>query len=272
MKYFQSWQDFMREPANKALKESKGIHACKQKYIQEQNKMMWHDPMIIQENGGDAGLSLADTTTAAGGGGGSPLIFGHTAATTTMQWVTTMDQGFTASCNNAITVTPLAGYGGGTDFSFGSSDSRQKVLLAFVTGSKMQDLGGLSSTGYDCVVTASVTDALGLMAGNIVGATGSWSTIMAKAIADQGATAIVGGFTNTVAPSNLLSATTSSVDPNLTISYVTAGSVNGATEDFAAGTGSIAHSGGTDTYYADPGGQVFDGQVAPYTSFPRFYF
>ena len=50
MKYFQTWQDFMRDPANKALKESKGIHACKQKFIQEQNKMMWHDPIIIQEN------------------------------------------------------------------------------------------------------------------------------------------------------------------------------------------------------------------------------
>ena len=46
MKYFQSWQDFMRMPANKALKESKGIHACKQKFIQEQNKMQWFDPII----------------------------------------------------------------------------------------------------------------------------------------------------------------------------------------------------------------------------------
>ena len=51
MKYFQSWQDFMRDPANKALKESKGIHACKQKYIQEQNKMQWHDPVMLTENG-----------------------------------------------------------------------------------------------------------------------------------------------------------------------------------------------------------------------------
>ena len=47
MKYFQTWQDFMRDPANKALKESKGIHACKQKFIQEQNNMAWYDPMIL---------------------------------------------------------------------------------------------------------------------------------------------------------------------------------------------------------------------------------
>jgi hypothetical protein len=46
MKYQQSWQDFMRMPVNKALKESKGIQACKQKYIQEQNRMQWFDPII----------------------------------------------------------------------------------------------------------------------------------------------------------------------------------------------------------------------------------
>ena len=40
MKYFQTWQDFMRMPENKALKESKGIHACKQKFIQELNRRM----------------------------------------------------------------------------------------------------------------------------------------------------------------------------------------------------------------------------------------
>ena len=49
MKYTLSWQDFMRQPENKQLKENKGIHACKQKFIQEQNKLMWHDPTIITE-------------------------------------------------------------------------------------------------------------------------------------------------------------------------------------------------------------------------------
>ena len=54
MKYTLTWQDFMRQPENKQLKESKGIHACKQKYIQayetEQNmiaqgyKKGKHDP------------------------------------------------------------------------------------------------------------------------------------------------------------------------------------------------------------------------------------
>ncbi len=50
MKYAQSWQDFMRDPANMSLKETKGIHACKQKYQQEQNKMQWHDPIVTPQN------------------------------------------------------------------------------------------------------------------------------------------------------------------------------------------------------------------------------
>ena len=40
MKYSMTWQDFMRQPENKTLKESKGIQACKQKYLQEQNKCL----------------------------------------------------------------------------------------------------------------------------------------------------------------------------------------------------------------------------------------
>ena len=46
MRYFLTWQDFMRQATNKALLESKGMAACKQKFRQEQNKMMWNDPNI----------------------------------------------------------------------------------------------------------------------------------------------------------------------------------------------------------------------------------
>ena len=60
MKYFQTWQDFMRQPEMMQLKEQKGIHACKQRYIQEQNKMQWFDPAIIAENQ-SPGVSVAST-------------------------------------------------------------------------------------------------------------------------------------------------------------------------------------------------------------------
>ena len=64
MKYFQSWQDFMRDPANKSLKESKGIHACKQKFIQEQNRQQWYDPIIITEAAQDAGFEIVSVIPA----------------------------------------------------------------------------------------------------------------------------------------------------------------------------------------------------------------
>ena len=89
MKYFQSWQDFMRDPDNKALKESKGIHACKQKYIQEQNKMMWHDPIILQENG-DAGESVPAQAAAAAGNSTS-YITGNAAEVSTVTFPLTLD-------------------------------------------------------------------------------------------------------------------------------------------------------------------------------------
>ena len=44
MKYTLTWQDFMRQPENKLLKETKGMAACKLKFTQAQNRLMWMDP------------------------------------------------------------------------------------------------------------------------------------------------------------------------------------------------------------------------------------
>ena len=99
MKYFQTWQDFMRMPANKALKESKGIHACKQKFIQEQNKMQWYDPMILQEQG-PSDLSLV-SPAAAGGGGSVGFITGNTAEVSTFTWASG-SSGITGSLTFAL--------------------------------------------------------------------------------------------------------------------------------------------------------------------------
>ncbi len=42
MKHYTSWKDFMKQPENKKLLESKGMQACVKKYKQMQNNMMWH--------------------------------------------------------------------------------------------------------------------------------------------------------------------------------------------------------------------------------------
>ena len=123
MNYFKSWQDFMRDPINKDLKESKGIHACKQKYIQEQNKQMWHDPIIIQENG-NAGISIP--AAAAADGGSTSFITGNTAEVTTFTFtgaaagenLWTASSAVNASANHDTNwYFDVEAYTGATDFS-----------------------------------------------------------------------------------------------------------------------------------------------------------
>ena len=41
-----TWQGFMKKPENKKLLETKGMAACKQKFLQEQNKLIWDVPNI----------------------------------------------------------------------------------------------------------------------------------------------------------------------------------------------------------------------------------
>ena len=241
MKYFQTWQDFMRAPENKALKESKGIHACKQKFIQEQNKMQWYDPVMLQEGNQDAGVV---NNANAADGGSTNFLTGKTAEVSTFTWVTNISSSITGSgATNAggatfgITCYTLKA---GVDYSYGHTEARKKVLLAIVTGSNMADLGGLSSTGYDVVVTASYANAAVAAS---TGVTGSIGNVLANAVANQGATAVLGGFTNTVAPSDLLTVSTGSEGAQgneWTITNVVKGDVLTATTDLASDSGSVA--------------------------------
>jgi|3_EtaG_2_1085321.scaffolds.fasta_scaffold367334_1 hypothetical protein len=52
MRYFYTWQEFMRQPENKKLLESKGMPACVKKYKQMQNNMMWNQQPIQGNNKG----------------------------------------------------------------------------------------------------------------------------------------------------------------------------------------------------------------------------
>ena len=281
MQYFQTWQDFMRMPANKTLKESKGIHACKQKYIQEQNKMQWYDPMIIQENG-NAGISL---TAAAGGagGGGTSFITGFTKEVSTFAFPATLgtavsSDGATASLQIGITHHAMQD-NNSIDYSQAAFDSRKKLLLVVVSGSLMANFGasGVSTSGYDIVVTASLDTVLA-KAGGIGGAnngawTGSILNELGRAVGAQTATAVVAGFTNTIAPSTLITAVTGSAPyRTLIITNKTKGGVTNASVEvkpLAAGTGSISiTTNGIDTFLEEPGGQVFNGQEEPYTQMP----
>ena len=128
----------------------------------------------------------------------------------------------------------------------------------------MADLGGLSTTGIDIVVTASCESLA-------THATGSWGDVMSDNVANQSATATVGGFTNTLAASQLLTVATSSTNgATFTITNTFLGGVTDATTTAAAATGSIATTTlGNDTYVNSDGSQTFDGSIRPYTFMPR---
>ena len=174
-----------------------------------------------------------------------------------------MSPGLTGSDAATFTVTVPA-IQDGTDFSRGHINVRKKVLLAFVTGSKMKDLGNLSiNSEIDVVVTASC-------AGPIKDISGSWANIMSDAVADQAAGAIVCGFTNTIAPSTLLTVVTSSDATSFSIRNVKKGACISPHTTVASTTGSVAVStDGLDTYEYNPGKQLFNGSVLPYINIPR---
>lgn len=189
---------------------------------------------------------------------------GNTAHVSTFTWATGLTPGFTSSANFGITVHAINGT---TDFSQGHVNSRKKILLAVVTGSGDAALGGLSTTGYDIVVSASSD--LTVLDKN---ASGSLAHALQTAVADQAAGAVVGGFTNTIAPSSLISLTLPVSSGSFTITNATKASVANGTTDVASTTGSIAvTTQGTDTFVGDVGGQVFDGTLRPYTNMPRKY-
>ena len=299
MKYFQSWQDFMRDPANKALKESKGIHACKQKYIQEQNKMQWHDPVMLTENG--AGISLSDTTAAgASGGSVSDFITGFSKEECKFTFASGIVPDWTGSDAIGIGVAAnqpfwdVQAYNGTVDFSAGHTDSMKKIRFYVHSGSGT-DFAPTVASDIDIVITASCHTVDGKVA--VIGANGAGgyaiadgnitSSILGQwnwAIHNQAATAVVAGFTNTIAPSSIISSSLISVagaaanNVESTSSIVVTG-VYKASVDTAVTTGYASNSNTTgsitstnvalDTFHAEQGGQLFDGGNLPYANMPR---
>jgi len=274
MKYFQSWQDFMRMPENKALKESKGIHACKQKFIQEQNRMQWYDPMILQEQG-PSDLSLV-SPAAAGGGGSVGFITGQTAEVNTFTWASG-SSGITGSLTFVIHHNAIQG---AQDYSYGHGDMRKKMLMVFCTSSTAASITGISTSGYDVVVTSSIKQRAGADT-NESSITGSWANEMSRSIDGQSATAVVLGFTNTIAPKTLVTFATASVAAGSTTFTITnrkKGAVgNVSMSGMPSGTGSISVSTqGNDTWQGgtDQGSIIFNSvdvnnnPVLPYASFP----
>tara|TARA_R110002012_G_scaffold96966_2_gene233369 strand:+ start:1874 stop:2701 length:828 start_codon:yes stop_codon:yes gene_type:complete len=275
MKYTLSWQDFMRQPENKVLKESKGIHACKQKFIQEQNRLMWHDPVIIQENQ-SPGQSVT-SNAAANYGGSTQFITGHTNQASTFTFDLPLGNNLYSAAGTGSGLDgaffDIQGYDGTTDFSRNHTDSK-KTFRVFFTSQSVGDFAPTIPATIHGVITASSRQ----LAGNIAGlvnpshTSASLNFAWQEAINNQAAGAVVAGYTNTIAPSTLFSALTSSAGSVLTITNVHGGSVNAISTTITSTTGSVATTvSALDTFHNEKGVQIFDGARLPYASMPRKY-
>jgi len=264
MSHFIDWRDYVRQPRIKSLIESKGMEAARQEYIRESNKAMWDDPLIINESL----YSSADpTTAAASAGGSSPSIVGHVAEVNKFEWVSTLTNTVTGSGAGLHEYYfDVSTYDGTIDYSYNHVNSTRKFRFLVVSGSTGYSY--TNTTGLSGLVTASYTNAEN--GGNI---TGSLISRFYAAINNQAATAVVAGFTNTIAPSTLFTPTIAAGSGSLTITHVNEGGAPGISTTFASTTASVSTTtNGLDRYWGTTStmpGPTFDGTISPYTTLAR---
>jgi hypothetical protein len=267
MRYYMDWRDYVNQPHIKQLIESKGVAAAKTQYLKESNSALWFDPFIISE-AVVPGVSVANNNSAAGGS--TQFIVGDTAQVSTFTWTNGVRNGITGSTADTGSdgiqgyYFDISSYNGSIDYS-GNHKSSTKTFRFYVVSSSA--FVASDTNGVDGIVTASYTDIA--ETANITGSILSrWST----AIANQTATAVVAGFTNTVAPNTLF---TSSITANvITFTNLYAGGVPVIQTNFSSTTASAATStegadkiwNPTNYYFNVP---TFNGSVAPYTMMPR---
>ena len=275
-----NWQDFMRRPEIKVLLKEQGMVAVKQRFAQEQNKMMWNDPIIIQENT-SPGASVNNSIAAAGSS--TPFTTGNSAQVTTLTFPLGLAKTFTASIDNDNAYFDVTAYDGSTDFSANHEISSKTFRFFLISGSTIPFTPTIPSN-IDGVVTASAEHIAAFAIKNTSPAadkniTGSILGQWDNQIRNQSATFTVAGFTNTIAPSALFTSLTGSAgftDVGRNVLQIT-NKYRGDITDATIGTGlstnttaSIATAtAGTDTYFHQQGVQVFDGMAQPFSNMPR---
>ena len=238
MSYFIDWRDYVRQPRIKSLIESKGVEAARQEYMRESNKAMWDDPFVINESL----YSSADpTTAAASAGGSSPSIVGHVAEVNRFAWASTVTNDVTGSAGDGL-----------HGFYFVSASN-------FVA---------TNTTGIAGIVTASYSKST-----ETTPVTGSLLSKLYTAIINQSATAVVAGFTNTIAPNTLFAPTMSAGSSSLSFTHLNKGGVPSMLSTVPAISASVSVTTvGLDRYWgtsASSPGTTFDGAIPPYTTYAR---
>jgi hypothetical protein len=269
MSNFLDWRDYTRQPHIKKLIESKGVEAARIQFIKDSNKTLWNDPFIINENHQSPGTSVSNNNAAALGS--NPQIIGDTVEVSRFTWVTNITNDITGS-NHPLSASiheyyfDVSAYDGTVDYSYNHANSTKTFRFLVISGS-----GGYTysnTTGLAGLVTASYTRS------EIANITGSLVNRFKDAIANQSATAVVAGFTNTIAPSTLFTPTIAAGSGSLTITHINEGGVPDITTNFVAATASVSvTTNGLDKYYNNTnyyvGAVKFDGATGPYTTLTR---
>jgi hypothetical protein len=265
MSNFLDWRDYTRQPHIKQLIESKGVEAARVQFIKDSNKVLWDDPFIINENHQSPGTSVSNNNAAALGS--NPQIIGDTAETQSFAWVTTIDNGITGSGAGLHEYYfDVSAYNGTVDYSYNHANSTKTFRFLIVSSSIGYTYS--NTTGLAGLVTASYTRS------ETANITGSLVSRFKEAIANQSETAVVAGFTNTIAPSTLFTPTIAAGSGSLTITHINEGGVPDITTNFVAATASVSvTTNGLDKYYNDTnyyvGAVKFDGAAYPYTTLTR---
>jgi hypothetical protein len=270
MSNFLDWRDYTRQPHIKQLIESKGVEAARVQFIKDSNKTLWNDPFIINENHQSPGTSVSNNNAASLGS--NAQIYGDTVEVSRFAWVTDITNGITGS-NHPTSASihesyfDVYAYNGTVDYSYDHVDSTKKFRFLIISGSTNYTYSNTS--GLAGLITASYTRS------ETVNVTGSLLRQFKDAIANQGATAAVAGFTNTIAPNTLFTSVLPAAGSgSLTITHVNEGGVPDIATNFTAATASVSvTTNGLDKYYNETGwytGAVkFDGAAYPYTTLTR---
>jgi hypothetical protein len=259
MRYYQTWSDYSRRPEVQSLIESKGMEYVRQQYMREVNYMQWNYPTQINESTSPGG---AVNNAINADGSSTQFITGYSKETSTFTLANGLADGFEDAIHG--TFFDVYAYNNTVDYSLDHADSVKQIRCFITTGSAetFSNTGGAA-----CVITASVDGVSGIVTGSILES-------FRDAINNQGASAVVAGFTNTFAPSDIISGSVTDNVLTITREYnagvpdisLTAGSNTINLSD----TASVATPvNGLDTYYYAQGMQVFDGAVAPYSTLPR---
>ena len=217
------WQEYSNHPQVKPLIESKGLAYVRDLYLLEFKRAEFYDPIF-------------PVATPAQGQGTALTITGDTAEVSRFTWASGLTNGITGS-NHPLSASidgfyvDVTGYNNTTDYSLGWSQSFKTFRFYLTSGSSQTYTVPSSIAG---VVTASYSRT------ETVNVTGSLINKWKDAIANQAASAVVAGFTNTIAPVDLFSASISAGSGSITFTNDYKASVPNISTNITSGTGSVA--------------------------------